>query len=62
MMTLTSETLPRAVAKARRLIDACERDLGYALSRGECNDLLLDNTRWTRSDVVAVMDTVGAPQ
>ena len=51
--------LSAAIGEARRLIEACERDLNRKLSRGECNDLLMDNTPWTRSEIVNVMDAVG---
>ena len=34
---------------ARRLIDACERNLLRPLSRGERIDLLADNTKWPLS-------------
>ena len=44
------------------LIGNCETALKRRLDRGECNDLLLDNTVWSRSEVVAVMDSIrGAP-
>lgn len=56
---LDSQNIGCAAAYATALIGNCERDLRRSLSRGECNDLLLDNTRWTRSEVVSVMDTVG---
>lgn len=48
----------RACNYARDLIASCERALHRKLSRGECNDLLCDNTRWTRSEIVAVMDSI----
>jgi hypothetical protein len=33
--------------RAKEIIEACEKDLGRALSEGERRDLLKDNTIWT---------------
>lgn len=57
-------TAEQNVDRARKLIANCERDLNRALSSGECRDLLMDNTRWERAEIVAIVDTIrpAAPQ
>lgn len=55
---IDSTNLADAVKVALGLIEACERDLGHKLDRGQCNDLLMDNTTWTRSEIVGVMDSI----
>lgn len=57
-MDIMRAEMPDAVTHALKLITECETALGYKLSRGECNDLLLDNTHWSRTEVVAVMDSI----
>lgn len=56
---IDSTNINEAVAVAQRLIDNCERDLGYKLDRGQVCDLLSDNTSWGRSEIVAVVASLG---
>lgn len=62
MPDFSALTLANNVKHARKLIDACEHDLGRELSAGECRDLLTDNTHWARAaiaDAVAVIKPEG---
>jgi hypothetical protein len=45
----------RAQSVARALVADCERDLQRKLTQGEQRDLLMDNTTWSRSAIVAVV-------
>lgn len=51
-----------AVAKATRIIRACEAHLERELTTGERRDLLKDNTNWTPATVEAVVAIVNRRQ
>lgn len=58
IQTRAYDDFPQAVAIARALIASAERDVNCKLTRSQCNDLLMDNTTWSRSAIVAVMDAI----
>lgn len=59
MMTDFSQlTLANNVNHARKLIEACERDLGYELDAGQIGDLLSDKTFWSREDIDKARDVI----
>lgn len=43
------------------LIERCEADLKRTLSRGECRDLLKDNTSWDSEFVAACVEHLRGP-
>lgn len=44
------------IKQAINIIRSCQRALNRRLTLGEARDLLCDNTRWSRSAIVAVVD------
>lgn len=39
------------IKHARKLVTACEYDLGYKLDAGQIGDLLSDKTEWSRETI-----------
>ncbi len=52
MATKMTEFEEWRVEQACKLIRRCEADLARVLSDGERRDLLMDNTHWTREQIV----------
>lgn len=53
-MTDNTRALANKLSEARKLIDQAEATLG-TLSDGQRRDLLMDNTRWTRDEIVTLV-------
>ena len=59
---MSQETkLTNNVAHARKIIEAAEADLGE-LSRGQCVDLLCDNTSWAWGDCDDAVTSIKGPR